>query len=96
MLNKALMYLRVYNQMTQEELAAAIGMAKSSIGRIEYGSKKPCLKFVEKYSKFFKMPVSSIFLFSEVLAGDLECSAKSRLKAADKIMLLMEFAAKRE
>lgn len=91
MLNRALKMLRTYHQLKQVELAKQLEISNSYLSEIESGSKVPGLELLEKYSKFFKMPVSSILLFSEKISDDSRISEKIRVTAADKILRLLEW-----
>ncbi len=46
-------------------MSEQLGISKSYLSEIEKGSKKPTLDLMEKYSKNFQIPVSSIMFFSE-------------------------------
>ncbi len=65
MLNEALRLIRVYHDLRQVDVAEQLGISKSYLSEIEKGSKKPTLDLMEKYSKNFQIPVSSIMFFSE-------------------------------
>lgn len=96
MLNRALKLLRTYHQLTQVELAKRLGISNSYLSEIESGDKTPPLDLLEKYSGIFKMPMSSILLFSESLAGESPRGAKLRVGAADKILRLLEWFEERD
>jgi transcriptional regulator with XRE-family HTH domain len=91
MLNRALKMLRTYHQLKQVELAKRLEISSSYLSEIESGSKVPGLDLLEKYSQVFKMPVSSILLFSEKMSDDSRISEKIRVTAADKILRLLEW-----
>jgi transcriptional regulator with XRE-family HTH domain len=91
MLNRALKMLRTYHQLKQVELAKRLQISNSYLSEIESGSKAPGLDLLEKYSQVFKMPVSSILLFSEKMGDDSRISEKIRVSAADKILRLLEW-----
>jgi transcriptional regulator with XRE-family HTH domain len=61
MLNKALRLMRVFNDLSQKELAEKLGISKSLISEIESGKKNSTIELLNKYSNFFDIPVSSIF-----------------------------------
>lgn len=67
MINKALRLLRTFNDLSQKELASHLGISNSYISEIEAGIKQPTLDLVYKYASHFKVPASSIMLFSEKL-----------------------------
>lgn len=96
MLNRALRLLRTYHQLTQVELAKRLGISNSYLSELESGDKSPGLELLDKYSEFFKMPVSSILLFSESMSETRKPGAKLRVAAADKILRLLEWLEERD
>ena len=96
MLNRALKLLRTYHQLKQIELAKRLGVSNSYLSEIETGLKTPGVDLLEKYAEVFKMPVSSIMLFSETMNSDRTAGDKLRIAAADKILRLLEWIDERE
>ncbi|SBP89856.1 Transcriptional regulator, Xre family [Thiomonas delicata] len=96
MLNRALRLLRTYHQFTQVELAKRLGISNSYLSELEKGDKTPGLDLLEKYSELFKMPVSSILLFSENIDDGRKPGTKLRVAAADKILRLLEWLEERD
>jgi len=96
MLNRALKLLRTYHQLKQFELAKRLGVSNSYLSEIETGSKTPGVDLLEKYSEVFKMPMSSILLFSESIGDERKTSDTLRIAAADKILRLLEWIDERE
>lgn len=96
MLNRALRLLRTYHQLTQVELAKRLGISNSYLSEIESGDKLPPLDLLNKYSAIFKMPTSSILLFSESLIGEVRRGSKLRVGAADKVLRLLEWFEERD
>lgn len=97
MLNRALRLLRTYHQLTQTELAKRLGISNSYLSELEKGvSKEPSIELLNKYAEIFKMPVSSILLFSEQIDSRASTGAKLRVAAADKILKLLEWIDSRE
>lgn len=96
MLNRALRLLRTYHQLTQVELAKRLGISNSYLSEIESGEKAPTLDLLDKYSDIFKMPTSSILLFSESLASEGKHGAKLRTGVANKILRLLEWFEERD
>lgn len=97
MLNRALRLLRTYHQLTQTELAKRLGISNSYLSELEKGvSKEPSIELLNKYAEIFKMPVSSILLFSEQIDSRASTGAKLRVAAADKILKLLEWIDDRE
>jgi transcriptional regulator with XRE-family HTH domain len=96
MLNRALKLLRTYHQFNQVELAKRLSISNSYLSEIEKGDKTPGLELLEKYSEIFKMPVSSILLFSESLSDNRKPGERLRVAAAEKILRLLEWLQERE
>lgn len=97
MLNRALRLLRTYHQLTQTELAKRLGISNSYLSELEKGvSKEPSIELLNKYAEIFKMPASSILLFSEQIDSRASTGAKLRVAAADKILKLLEWIDDRE
>jgi len=92
MLHRALRLLRTYHQLSQVELAKRLGISNSYLSEIEKGeSKEPTLELLSKYADIFKMPVSSIMLFSEQMGAGAKPGTKLRVASADKILRLLEW-----
>jgi transcriptional regulator with XRE-family HTH domain len=82
--------------LTQVDLAKRLGISNSYLSEIESGDKPPQLDLLEKYSVIFKMPTSSILLFSESMDGEVRHVGKVRVGAADKILRLLEWIEERD
>lgn len=95
MLYRALRLLRTFHQLSQVELAKRLGISNSYLSEIESGSKSPGLDLLEQYSSVFRLPLSSILLFSEQLE-EATPGNKLRVKAADKVLRLLEWVAEKE
>lgn len=65
MLSEALRLIRVFHDLKQVEAAEKLGISKSHLSEIENGVKTPSLEIIERYSKAFGIPISSIMFFSE-------------------------------
>ena len=65
MINDALKLVRVYHNLKQKDLADALKLSPSYLNEIESGKKQVTLEVLEKYSKFFKIPTSSLLYFAE-------------------------------
>lgn len=96
MLNRALKLLRTYHQLSQTDLAKKIEISNSYLCEIEKGIKSPNMDLLEKYAQVFKMPVSTILLFSEKIADPQKSSEKIRILAADKVLRLLEWIDERD
>jgi transcriptional regulator with XRE-family HTH domain len=94
MVNKALRLIRIFNDLTQKELAEKLDLSKSYISEIESGKKTPTLKLLSSYSELFDIPVSSILFFSENLDSGKDID-KARQLISSKILALLDFIAER-
>lgn len=82
MLNEVLKSIRLFHKLSQTDLANSIDVTKSQISEIEAGKKNVSRKILEKYSKKFDIPISSIFLLNEQLENR-EFSPKVSQKIID-------------
>lgn len=89
MLGEALRLIRVYHDLKQKEAAERLGVSTSYISELEKGDKTPTLAVIEKYSRAFDMPVSSIMFFAENLDGAPVDNARSFV--AGKVLALLQF-----
>lgn len=92
MLHEALRLLRRYHGMTQKELATRLGISNSYLSEIETGSKKESftVDLLNKYSEVFKLPVSSLLLFSEHL-DPARRGERLRVQAASKVLKVLSW-----
>lgn len=63
--SEALRLIRVYNDLSQKDLAEKLNISNSYLSEIEQGKKEPSISIINKYSKFFKISPSVILFFSE-------------------------------
>lgn len=96
MLYRALRLLRTYHQLSQLELAKKLEISNSYLSEIEKGVKIPSIELLQKYSTLFKMPLSTILLFSEALESDKKPSTRLRTAAAEKVLKLLEWIEDRD
>jgi transcriptional regulator with XRE-family HTH domain len=90
MYHRALRIIREYHRLPQKETAESLGISKSYLSEIEGGKKQPSLDILEKYSIFFKIPLSSILLFAETSASH-DAAERFRGFAADKILKILDW-----
>lgn len=96
MLSRALRLLRTYHQLSQLELAKKLEISNSYLSEIENNLKTPSIELLQKYSEIFKMPLSTIMLFSEKLEDGSKPGTKLRHTAADKVLKLLEWIEDRD
>lgn len=56
---------RLLKDLTQEQLAKAVGVRRETIGRLENAKYNPSLKLALDISKLLEVPVEELFIFSE-------------------------------
>lgn len=78
MLSQALRYIRVFHNVSAEHLGESLGYSKSYISEIETGKKRINIDVIERYAKFFDLPVSQIFLLAEGLEDGKVQNRKKR------------------
>lgn len=96
MTHRALRLLRTYHQLKQVEMARLLGISNSYLSELEKGEKTPSLQILQKYAETFKMPVSSILLFSERIGVPRTPGDKLRIASAEKILRLLEWLEERD
>lgn len=89
-LNEALRLARAFHDCTQSELAKNLGISRSYLSEIESGKKEPSLDLLQRYASYFRIPLSSLLLFSESLEKPKR-SDKLRLSAADKVLKMLQW-----
>lgn len=88
MIGEALRLIRVYHDLKQSNLAECLGISQSHLSEIERGKKAPSGDLIERYSKKFHLPVSSIWFFDEHLTEGVKPSTLDRARGviADKVL----------
>lgn len=66
-LNKALRFLRVFNDKTLSKLARELDISIGYLSEIESNKKTPSLDIIRRYARVFKTKESSILFFAERL-----------------------------
>ena len=56
---------RAMKEMTQEELARAIGVTRQTIIAIEKGNYNPSLELAFKIAKYFEVNIEDIFIYED-------------------------------
>lgn len=57
---------RAMNNITQEDLAVAVGVTRQTIIAIEKNKYDPSLKLAFKIAKHFKVQIEDIFIYEEI------------------------------
>lgn len=65
-MNTKIKALRKERKISQEELALAVGTTRQTITSIEVGKYTASLVLAYKISKYFGLPIESVFDFSEL------------------------------
>jgi transcriptional regulator with XRE-family HTH domain len=94
-IGRALKLTRMFHRQTQIGLAARLCISNSYLSEIESGSKPVSLELLTKYSELFKIPVSTLLVFSERL-DERHFTKGLRIKAGDKILRMLEWIAESE
>ena len=90
MLNEALRLIRVFHNMNQKELSIKLEISRSYLSEIESGKKNINIDLLNKYSRVFDIPSSSLLLFSENLENN-KLSEKTRVYVAKKVVNIMNW-----
>lgn len=57
--------LRKARGVRQEELAAALGVSRQTIGSLENGRYNPSIQLAFKIARFFELRIEDVFLYEE-------------------------------
>src|SRR4051812_43313093 len=89
MINEALKLVRVFHNLKQKELAAALDISPSHLSEIESGQKQVTMEILNRYSNRFKIPVSSLLYFAE--AKDQIGNVKKTNPIAEKALQMLQW-----
>jgi len=64
-LGEALRLVRVFHDKNQTDVAAELDISRSYLSEIESGKKTPSFELLQRYATSFKLPLSSLLLFTE-------------------------------
>ena len=92
MINRALKAIRVFHGLSQAELATELNISKSYLSELEIGKNSVSYNFLEDFSSYFGMPVSTLVYFSENIENPEKISKKFKLLASTKILSILEWA----
>ena len=67
MFGQALKLLRRYQGLNQVTLAKRLGVSRSYVSELESGNRTPSLDLLERYSREFNIPISSLVFFAEAV-----------------------------
>jgi transcriptional regulator with XRE-family HTH domain len=87
-MNKALKLIRVFHRVKQIDLAKELDISRSYLCEIERGDKTISVELLERYSKRFNIPLSSLFFFSEQISED---DTKKRKSISTKALKMLEW-----
>lgn len=79
-MSKVLKIVREFNQLSQTEVAEALGISKSNVSEYESGKRPLSLQIIKRYAKLFGVPPSSFLLFMEEIEGEFVPSEHKRLQ----------------
>jgi len=88
-LGTSLKLIRQFHRLKQKELAAKLDISTSHLSEIESEQKSPSLELLERYSRTFDLPASSIMIFAEMQKD----SAKLEYRIADKAVKMLDWIA---
>jgi transcriptional regulator with XRE-family HTH domain len=91
MISEALRLIRVFHDIKQNDLADRLGISKSYLSEIERGHKVPTIDTIEKYSKEFGIPASSIMFFSENINSEERHRGTAKAAISGKIIQFLQF-----
>lgn len=92
MINKALKVLRQYHQLSQSDLAGKLSITSSYLANLESGKQEPSSEILQRYAREFKVPLSSIVIFSETLGGQ-QNRGTARSFIARKMLKVLDWIA---
>ena len=95
MIARALRLIRQYHKLTLVELGSKLSMSTSYLSELEAGKKEPSLYVLQKYADGFNVPLSSLVVFSETLAGEHSVS-KARSFISKKMLGILEWIAEQD
>ncbi|OGU58531.1 MAG: transcriptional regulator [Ignavibacteria bacterium GWF2_33_9] len=65
-MNNRIRELRARDNITQDQLALAVGVRRETIVFLEKNKYNPSLKLAHDIAKYFGLPIEEVFLFNEV------------------------------
>ncbi len=85
--------VRIQRDLTQEQMAFDLGVAISTLSRIESGHRYPSFELLDKISAYLRVPVSEIFRAAEghplVLQDDANTPATQVLEYTEETLQLV-------
>ena len=92
MINKALKVLRQYHRISQSDLAGRLSITTSYLADLEAGKQQPSSDILQRYANEFKVPLSSIVIFSETLGGQ-QAHGTAKSFIAKKMLRVLDWIA---
>lgn len=84
--------VRVFHNLNRTQVAKRVGLSLSYVSELEAGSKKMTLEVLEKYAEGFKMPLSSLILFSE-MSRENRVEETTRIAITGKVVKMLNWLA---
>lgn len=82
--------LRTSRGISQQKLADSLGMAQSSIGSYEVGSREPSFEVIQKFARYFHVPFSALMQSDEVIDDEFIYQVADALHQNPKLGLLFD------
>ena len=89
MYGKALRVLREFHYLKQIDVSRAMGMSSATICRVETDKFTPSIDMLDRFARFYDIPVSSIILIAEAL--DSDDATSMRKIVCGKVIRLLEW-----
>ena len=92
MINRTLKLIRQYHNMNQTQLANELSLSTSYLSELESGKKEPSIDILQRYAAYFKVPLSSLVVFSETIEGT-QNATRARAFISKKMLKILEWVA---
>ena len=87
MLGEAIRIARVFQGMSQQQLAEAMGISNGYLSQLEAGSREPSQEKLRAAASVLRLPVSSLVFFSEqMMAAEGESELEARQRFGKRIL----------
>jgi transcriptional regulator with XRE-family HTH domain len=92
---KILTLIRKFHRMSQTQLAQNLGLCQVQVSKYETGRTPISLEVLRKYSEYFKIPMSNLFLFQEI-SENPSLGEKWKKLCAKTVINILEFILENE